>query len=239
MFQDIPVRNLSASVISLIFTAGSFAQTAANTASIAGKTIEENGAPVRALVTATARGALVRVSSGLDGAFTFTGLAAGSYRICAQPLSGAPGPRQDPLVDSCTQQNLSDPKYSLAANQTRIGAIVTLQRGVLLNVRVNDPSKLLPAIAGSFPASQHLTISIAGPSGFHRIIPITAQDTMGRTHGIVIPYDTRHKLFVRGGFALKDSNGRDYDGVTPVDIQAARGVPLPAIEVNIGRTVKP
>lgn len=72
------------------------AQTAGNSASIAGKVREENGTAVRAIVTATSGAFVERAFAGNDGAFQFSKLPAGSYSLCAQTSRMEIGPKDDP-----------------------------------------------------------------------------------------------------------------------------------------------
>lgn len=209
-----------------------------NTASISGKVREDTGAAVRSIVTATSGNFFQRAFTGADGTFQFTKLPSGSYFLCAQtPLMS--GPKDDPFIDSCAWPDLSSPRLALAAGQARIDVIVPVKRGYLLKIRVNDAGKLLTAPIGNNPAS-HLSLLLSGPAALQRNIPIADQDSAGRTHSIVIPYDTPHKLFIHSAsLALKDANGRDFDGVTPIDVKVSRGGPPPVLVVNVVKAVKP
>ena len=132
---------------------------------------------------------------------------------------------------------------ALGAGQVHTGAVVTVKRGVLLSVRVNDTGKALTAALSAAPgkvAGNPLSLMVAGPAGFAHNVPMLAQDASGRTHGIAIAYDAPHKLFVHSSsLGLKDASGRDYDGVTPIAVQVAHGSAPVTIVVNVGGAVKP
>ena len=211
-----------------------------NTASIAGKVREENGAAVRAIVTATSGAFVQRAFAAGDGSFELTKLPAGSYSLCAQTSSMEVGPREDPFVDSCAWPDLSAPKLALLAGQVRTAAAVTVKRGSLVKVRVNDPGKAIAAVNSRVPGNPILLL-LSGPAGLPRNVPIIDQDAGGRTHGIVIPYDLPHKLFIHSAsLALKDGNGHDFDGVVPVAVQASHGAVPAVIVVNVSAAaVKP
>jgi hypothetical protein len=66
-----------------------------------------------------------------------------------------------------------------------------------------------------------LAVTLKTPSGIHYQVPISGLDASGRSHSIVIPFDTPHTLFVRSAsFVLKDSAGRDLDSNGGIDITA-------------------
>ncbi len=119
------------------------AQIAANTASIAGAAREQNGKPVPAIVTVSSGAFVQRAFASSDGSFRFAKLPRGSYFLCAQAPSI--GPREDPFLDTCALQSVSSHRVTVSPGQTRTGALVTLERGYLLTIRVNDPGKLLPS----------------------------------------------------------------------------------------------
>ena len=70
-------------------------------------------------------------------------------------------------------------------------------------------------------------------------ILISSNDAAGRTHSIVIPYDTAHKLAIHtSGLALKDANARDLDEKTPLDVKVSPGGPAPVLVINVIQAVK-
>lgn len=224
-------------ILSLLFLPLLAAQTPPNTASLAGKVRDEKGLPVRAIVHANSGLSQQHTFAGPDGAFQFTKLPAGTYFLCAQVPLTSLGPKDDPFVDSCAWQDFTSPRLPLLAGQAKLDAIITVKRGHLLTIRVNDPAKLLPATAAK--SDSRLSLSIAGPAKLPQEILISSKDAAGRTHSIVIPYDTAHKLAIHtSGFALKDANARDLDEKTPLDVKVSPGGPAPILVINVIQAVK-
>lgn len=176
----------------------------------------------------------------MDGSFQLKSLIAGSYVVCAQvPLALSATPLSDQFIDSCGWQDASVVRISLAEAQARTGVAITMKRGRLLAIRVNDPGKLLPKVVGQ-PSGKELSLRMAGPSALVRRIPIIGEDAGGRTYGIVIPYDAAHKLWIdSSNFALNDENGHGYSGSTALDIRVSRGDPPQTYVVNVGKGAKP
>ena len=122
-----------------------------------------------ALVTASSTGAAaggkgvlkIVPTNPATGVFQFVGLPPGTYRLCAQVPQMVYGANEDRFTDSCLWPDKSSPLVTLVAGQVKTGAVVTLARGHLVKVRVNDPGKLLPAAAGKH-AGNVLAIHIAG-----------------------------------------------------------------------------
>ena len=198
-----------------------------------------------ALVTATATSAVsqkrflkIVPTSPVTGAFQFSGLPPGTYRLCAQVPLMVYRANEQQFTDSCLWPDKSAPTFSLTPGQVRKGAVATLARGHMVKIRVNDPGKLLPPPSGKH-AGNALAVHIAGPSGV-RFIPIVNSDAGGRDHGIVIPYNSPHKVAIQAdSLQLQDERGRPISGLNPSDVKGLNGVSSTSFVVNVAGKVKP
>ena len=94
--------------------------------------------------------------------------------------------------------------------------ITLLQAGIVL-VRVNDPGQLLSAHEGRTPGAQ-LLIGISDKDRAFYRASVSARDTAGRSYRLLVPVDRQHKLTVDSNyFHMVDSNN----------------VPLPALAAAI------
>lgn len=203
---------------------------------ISGTAVDEKGTPVQANVTVIALGFTQQKFTAPNGAFVFSPVPAGAYLLCGEALPKvtlATTPGSDRPLDSCAWLDVSSPKITIAAGELRSGVKVTVKQGRLITVRVNDPQKLLPPKKGQ-DSGNELSLTIAGPTGFVRRIPILAEDANGRTHGIVVPYDTPHQLSIQSTtFSLTDQSDRDFSALAPLAIQATRLAPETQYVVNV------
>ena len=205
-------------------------------ASITGRVIDENGLGVDAIVSASGPAALLRRISTLpDGTFTIGSLPAGNYLLCAEATMDRPG--IDPFVNSCQWMSPFDKPVQLAAGKTQAGVTIPMQRGHRFVVRVNDPGKVLPPPVGR-NAGSAFAVSIAGPKGLRRNVPITTFETTGRTHQIVIPFNAAHNLLVHSGsLSLSDGQGRAAGQAQAALIQATPASRPPEFIVNVSKGV--
>ncbi|MDQ2945864.1 MAG: hypothetical protein M3Y27_07980 [Acidobacteriota bacterium] len=174
----------------------------------------------------------------------FTSVPAGAYALCGEALPQVTPPGKsltlstkigsdDRPLDSCAWLDFSSPKITVAAGELRSGVKVTVKQGRLITIRVNDPQKLLPPKKGQNSGNE-LSLHMAGPSGLARKIPILGEDANGRTHGIVVPYDTPYKLSIQSTtFSLTDQSDRDFSALAPLAIQATRLAPEIQYVVNV------
>jgi hypothetical protein len=144
---------------------------------------DESNQPVQATVTIATQGLRQSALSASDGSFTFSSLKTGMSFACAVPLPTTNGRH---FVDSCLWQDRNSVQAPLAPGQALQGVIVPVQDGYPLDIRVNDPSGLLPAPIGNISAKD-LAIHIIGPSGLAQPVPIASQDAKGRDHVLVVP----------------------------------------------------
>ena len=210
--------------------------TAQNTASISGIVKDGNNKPVPAIVTAVSGSVAARTATKLDGSFTLTNLTAGTHALCAQVPTTIYAANEDRFVDTCVWQDPASPRVAVTAGQAVTGVAVVLQRGHLVQVRLNDPAAVLSSVKGG---TGDVFVHIAGPSGLVRFVPIASTDHGGRTHEIVIPYSQQHKLWVESTKLnlVNAALGAALSG--PIPIFAALGATPSVYTVNISAGVKP
>ena len=156
-------------LISRVLAHAALAQTPA-TASLSGRILSEEGRTVRATVTlsfATARGYPAppwRVLTDAYGAFTFSRLPAGSYKLCAQVAASESAPANSPYFDTCVWPSGQTP-ITLTAGQQAAGVVFTAPKGAWLTLHVADPDHVPPAIAAKGPATLDpaLQLLVKGP----------------------------------------------------------------------------
>jgi hypothetical protein len=138
-----------------------------------------------------------------DGTFSLSAIPAATYEICVD----APHLQ---VLDPCRWGG-STKKATVTAGGTVTGFDLTVKRGYLLQVRVNDPSQVLPPPVGGLGGSA-LQMIVQTPEGQIENLRLQGSDAAGRTHYLVIPYESPLLLTVTAGagFALSDSNGQRY-----------------------------
>jgi hypothetical protein len=92
-----------------------------------------------------------------------------------------------------------------------------------LPVRVEDPGNILAQQEGKAPGA-HLLLGVGNDALSFRPAPVLSRDASGRTHQIVVPFNSAVKLVVRSTF-LRLSDGA--------------GVPLPRGTVHVPVFVPP
>ena len=182
-------------------------------------------------------GTLRRVSTLPDGTFHITGLPAGNHLLCAEATIDRP--KADPFVNSCQWMSAKDKPVALVAGKEVAGVVVPMQRGHRFVVRVNDPGKQLPQGVGKNTGT-HLFVSIAGPDGLRKNIPVATVESGGRTHQIVIPFSVAHNLVVHSStFILSDPQGSAFAPGRSSTIVATPTVRPPDFVVNLSKGVTP
>ena len=204
------------SIVAGIGAMAVFAQTAvapAKNGSIQGTVAGSDGTPlpgahVYAAVKATVgntKAPPTLVASIANGAtaspgntFTIPNLPAGAYILCAETT--VPG-----WLDPC-HWSASVPVVNLAAGQNLTGQSVVMTKGAVVQIRINDPSKLLTAPAGAIV--HDVEVVALGANNLYFNARIASIDSGGRNEQVTLPFDLAHTLIVRGQqFALTDSTG--------------------------------
>jgi hypothetical protein len=168
-----------------------------------------------------------------DGSFGFTGLEPGVYRICAQLGKST-------MVNPC-EWGEPPPVITLQAEQIVKNVFVTMQYGVAVSIRVNDPQQLLVQHEGKTQGA-HLLIGVGDANGMFHSALVIATDKTGRDHQIVIPANTRVNLVVKSKFfQLADATGATIaPDAAAAPIVALSGQAPPAkVVVTVTGTAKP
>jgi hypothetical protein len=111
------------------------------------------------------------------GAFSFSALPVGSYRICVQ------APATD-LLDPC---QWSAPVIAkVIAGQAGSPVHIVLDQGIPLNIRIDDVGQLLAKSEGKI-AGAHLSVGVWGGNNLFHAAPIAGKDSSGRNHMIYVP----------------------------------------------------
>jgi hypothetical protein len=181
---------------------------AQGTASIRGRVELDDGGVISGATVVAVRASATTRSPGpvqffdstrSDGTFAFTSLEPGTYKICAQ----APG---TPYVNECLWD--LDPLLATVGTDVRSPEVVLrLKRGVPVDVRIEDPGNLLEASERERGGAQIL-VGIIAPSGLFHPTRVSAKTGEGRSHSIVVPFDTSVKIAIRSRKVVLD----DQDG---------------------------
>ena len=147
-------------------------------------------------------GTLATVVTSSNGAFAFDNLPPGAYTICAQALTTV-------HLDPCHWSG-TPPSVAVSAGQT-ITSSISLKKGSLLQVRLNDPKKLLSAPAGP-NGKPHVSLSVSGPEGQYYPLFNSGIDGSGRTYTLTIPMnqDLRFNIASKS-LTLTDSSNKAID----------------------------
>jgi len=197
----------------------------AQTGEIKGTVTTSTGTAVpQAFIVATHSGATHNTRSGSDGSFTFSGLAAGTYRVCVQALEGS-------LLDPC--QWSSAPIATVTAGQTVSVGTIQVVGGQRLYVNLLDDVGALSANAGPGKTpGAHILIGVWAGGLFHPL-RLRSQNSGGWNLDLVVPVNTALNLTVSStDFALTDSQGNKVNpsAGASVAVQAVSGTnPAPYV----------
>lgn len=151
--------------------------------------------------------------------FVIPKLPAGAYILCAQPTVAG-------WLDPC-HWSANVPAINLAAGQNLTGQTVVLTKGAIVQVRINDPSKLLPTQPGAIPQDVEV-VALASNNAWYNA-RIASTDPGGRSQQLTLPFSATHTLIVRSKqFTLVDSTGAALPATghtQPLQISAAAAAP--------------
>ena len=151
--------------------------------------------------------------------FTIPNLPAGTYVLCAQ--TAIPG-----WLDPC-HWSATVPALSLAAGQSLTGQTVVMTKGAIVQIRINDSSKLLTLNPGAIPQDVEV-IALASNNAYYNA-RVSSIDIGGRYQVLTLPFNAPHTLIVRSKqLALADSTGAAVPAaghVQPLQISPAAAAP--------------
>ncbi len=173
-------RVICAVVVLCVAVLAALSQTAAE-GGIRGVALDDGGKPVAgAYAIATGVGTSNHqshtVTTTATGAYSFIGLEPGQYQVCIQ----APGGLQ---LDPC---HWSRPALvAVASGVTTANQTTTVVKGSLLQVRINDPQKLMATGKGS--SAGDIIVGILLPQALFQPMRLASSDASGRTYDVAIP----------------------------------------------------
>ncbi len=151
------------------------------------------------------------VTTTASGAYSFTGLEPGQYQVCVQ-LPG--GPNLNPCQWS------KPTLITVAGGATTANQTTTAVKGSLLQVRINDPQKLM-ATNKSASASD-IVVGILLPQALFQPMRLASSDTTGRTYDIAIPTGMPIRVQIHSShLQIADSQG---GSLGPVNAAPGSGV---------------
>ncbi len=185
-----------------------------------GTITDQVGAPISgAFVAATPTGPSGRLTlttiSSAKGVFTFTQATPGVYAICVQVPNTA-------YLNPCHWS--ASPKVTVMSGQVAQANPLRLTTGSLLQVRINDPSKLFPA--GSMPSGDDVLVGVSSPVLLFHELHRVASDKSGKTFEMRIPYDAPLRLTVKSAhLQIVDGSGILAGAATTVQHSSSRTNP--------------
>lgn len=224
---------IGVALVSSIFVPCAFSQTPG---SISGTITGDDGKPLAALVTAnrtTPPAASGRAEAGKDGVFTITKLPAGAYTLCASVKGGG-------YLDPCAWST-TPPTAQLAASQAVAGYKLVVNQGTTVQVRLNDPGKLLGTAPVPKKVTPHVLLGVFTSRRLFQPLGLISKDNNGRNHQATIPIDTPISLYITGrGLQITDETGAVVPtaGLTKSVMQGKGGNPK-VITFNISNPNKP
>ena len=134
-----------------------------------------------------------------DGSFAFTGLNPGAYVVCAQLA-------QSTWLNPCEWGGKAL-VVNLAAEQIVTTVVLSMKKGVVVPIRLDDPGKLLAQHTGKTSGAEVL-IGVVTDAGHFLPAEITGTDSTGRNHQVLVPVGGSVNLSVFSSFfQLADNTG--------------------------------
>jgi hypothetical protein len=149
------------------------------------------------------------VTADLLGRFGAVAIPGGTYVACAQaPVEG--------FLDPC-HWAAAAPGFALIAGEKLTGVTITMARGAVIPIHVNDPQGLLPAAVGPFNPSCRFDVVTA--KGLHYPARIQAQSIGSEDHAATIPFGAALQLqIISPHLVLADSSGKTVTSAAPISV---------------------
>ncbi len=139
------------------------------------------------------------VTADRTGGFRVPGLPSGKYALCADVPSAA-------YLDPCVW---AQPLEATVSANSKTSITVVLTKGAFLNVRVNDPARLLPHELDGPWTLRRLLVGVKYARGAYQGAHDIGMDSMGHDYQLIIPVGTPLMLWLFSrDLALVDGNGR-------------------------------
>jgi hypothetical protein len=220
---------------------------AASTAgTVAGSVIDDSGRPVggaRVLISQAlpaplrqftpppviAGPSVTMVATDSNGIFSVAGLPDGQYVACAEV--SAPG-----LLDPC-HWAASAPTFTVSAGQATADIKITMARGAVVPIHVDDPLALLQPVTESSIASD-FQVHLITNKGLHHNASVQASSATSRDLAVTVPFDTAVTLRVMTNHHLivNDQTGHPAPAAG-TSVTAVSGVPLPSFSYVVAGTL--
>ena len=136
-----------------------------------------------------------------------------SYVACAQaPVEGF-RPRHWAAVA---------PGFNLTAGEQLTGVTITMARGAVVPIHVNDPQGLLAAVTGPF--NPNFRFDVVTAKGLHYPARIQAQSAAGQDHAVTIPFGSALQLqVISPHLVLADSSGKTVSSSASLSVAHGAG----------------
>jgi len=132
------------------------------------------------------------------GAFQSGHLPAGKYVACAHPATQG-------LLNPC-HWTLAAPEFTIIYGKTTTGVRISLAKGAIISIHVNDPRQLLAQAKGN---AEDLRFHLVTPKGHHYEAAIVGRDNSGQDHWITVPFGMPLTLkVVSQRLAVDDETGK-------------------------------
>jgi hypothetical protein len=141
------------------------------------------------------------VAADANGTFHADGLTPGQYIACAEATS--PG-----YLDPCHWAT-SAPAFTVVAGQATSGVTITMAKGSVLHIHVDDPQQLLKPLTSAVDLD--FQIHVVTPKGLHYRAPLQSSTAVARDHAITIPFGTPMNVRVLSAhYAVSDQSGKAF-----------------------------
>lgn len=203
-------------VLVLMLLTATPAWAASTTGAVEGSVVDDTGAPVggahvlinRALPAGSPHFTAPPVVTGplaagatadANGRFSVQALAPGEYVACAE--ASAPG-----LLDPC-HWAASAPTFTVTAGNATADVDITMMRGAVIPIHVNDPQTLLQPVTGSSIAPDFQGHAVTG-KGLHYRASVQNTSANNRDLAVTVPFGTAVTLqVVTSRLKVNDQNG--------------------------------
>jgi hypothetical protein len=186
---------------------------------IQGVVKDDGGRPVAgAIAVATGVGTSTHQShtatTAADGTYSFTGLEPGQYLVCVQTPGG---PNPDPCQWS------KPAPITVSSGATTANQATTAVKGAVLEVRINDPLRLMGTGKGANAGD--VIVGVVLPRALFLPMRLASSDTTGRTYDAAIPTGTPVRVQIHSAhLQIADSQGASLAPVNAAPGTGAAGM---------------